>query len=119
MGAAGNPARAIGRQAATRHHTVDMWMEQQVLAPRVQDRDAARLGAQMLWIGSDGAQGLGTGMKRNAIEHALILEGDRRDFLRHCKDHVEIGNRQQFGLPVFQPLRALGSGIFDSVCFYS
>lgn len=81
-------------------------MEQQVLAPRVEDRDASGFGAQMLRIGGDGVQGLGAGPKQDVIDRTLVLEGNRSDLLRNRKHHVEIRNRQQFGLPVFQPLRA-------------
>jgi hypothetical protein len=61
MRAAANPVRAIEKEAAARHHAVDMGMEQQVLASRVQDRDAAGFGAQVFRIGGDGVQGFGAG----------------------------------------------------------
>ena len=42
---------AIGCQATDRHETVEMWMEQQVLAPTVQDGEESDLCAKVLGIG--------------------------------------------------------------------
>ena len=42
---------AIGCQATDWHETVEMGMEQQVLAPTVQDRQESDLGAEVLGIG--------------------------------------------------------------------
>ena len=52
---AGDPALAIGREAAAGYHAVQMRVMQQVLAPGVQDRDEADLGAQVPGVRSDRA----------------------------------------------------------------
>ena len=52
--------------------------------------EEADLGAQVLGIGGDGAQGLGGGAEQNAVDHFLVLVGDGGNLFRHGKDHVEI-----------------------------
>jgi hypothetical protein len=77
----------------------------------VQDGDEADLGAQVLGIGSDGAQGLGAGVEEQIVEGGFVLKGDRRDRLGHGKDDVEvIDPGEQLGLAIFEPLRA-GEGL--------
>ena len=104
-GATGDPARAIRGQTAAWHHAVQMRVIQQVLAPRVQDRDTADFGTEVLRVGGNGAQGIKAGMKQDGVERTLVLKGDRRDFLRDGEDNMEIGNRKQLGLSGLQPLR--------------
>ena len=78
----------------------------QVLAPAVQHRDQADLGAQMFGIGGDRAQRLGRGPEQDRVDHRLVLEGDRRDRRRQREDDMEIGNRQEFVLPRGKPFPA-------------
>ena len=81
-------------------------MLQQGLSPGVQDREETDLGAEVLGIRGDRAQGFGTGMEQDVVERLLVLVGDGRDRLGHGKDDMEILDAvQQLGLPVFQPLR--------------
>ena len=42
---------AIGCKATDRHETVEMWMEQQVLTPTMQDREESDLCPKVLGIG--------------------------------------------------------------------
>jgi len=61
-GAAGDPT-SIGREAAARHDAMDVRVMGQGLAPAMQDRDHADLGAEMFGIGADGADRLGRGLE--------------------------------------------------------
>ena len=81
-----------------------MRMMLQVLAPGVQHGDQPDLGAEMLGIGGDDAQRLGRRLEQDAVDDGLVLEGDLGDRRRHGEDDVEVGHRQQLGLPVRQPL---------------
>jgi hypothetical protein len=81
-------------------------MMEEALSPGVQHRDHADLGAQMLGIGGDGAHRLGCRLEQDVVDDRLVLQRDRRDRRGHREHHVEVGDRQQFGLPVGQPLRA-------------
>ena len=56
-------------------------MMEQILPPRVQDREKADLGPQMLGVGGDGGQGLGRGAEQHAIDELFVLVGNGRDLL--------------------------------------
>src|SRR3979411_2625639 len=49
---AGDPARAIGREAATRNDAMDVGMMHQRLSPGVEDGDAADRTAEPAWVGA-------------------------------------------------------------------
>ena len=103
---AGDPARAVGRDATARHDAMEVGMIVKVLAPAVQHRDEADLGAEMLGIGGDRAQRLGRRPEQDGVDHRLVLEGDRGDLGRQREHHVEIGNRQKLGLARGEPVLA-------------
>src|SRR4051794_20744950 len=71
-------ARAAGDEAsvrpdpAPRHDAVDVRVMGERLPPRVQDRDHPGLGAQMLRIGADGADGLGRGLEQDVVDDGLF-----------------------------------------------
>ena len=83
---------------------MQMRMVQQVLPPRVENREEADFGAEMFGIGSNGPEGLGGGPEENAIDGPLVLEGDIGNLFRHRKDDVKILGFQNLRLPVFDPL---------------
>lgn len=85
---------------------MQMRVMQHGLPPGVKDGDEADLGAQVLGIGSDRAQGLGSGVKQDFVDHGLVLVGDRGDFLGQREDYVEIVSGNELGLAILQPLRA-------------
>src|SRR5215472_6633464 len=64
--------------------------------------------AEMLGIGRDRDQGLGSDFQQQVIDDRLILIGDVGDWSRQGEHDMEIGHRQEFGLAVGQPF--LGSG---------
>ena len=68
---------AVGGHAAAGHDTVHVRMMQQVLAPGVQHREEADLGAQVLGVGGDRAQRLGGGAEQHVVDDGLVLVGDR------------------------------------------
>ena len=70
-------------------------MMQQRLAPGVQHGDEADVSAEMLGVGGDGPEGSGGGSEQGAIDFALVLQRQRRQFRRQGEDDVEIGDRQQ------------------------
>ena len=49
---------------------------------------------------------LGGGPEQEVVDDGLVLEGDVGDLGRQREDDVEVGDRQQFGLALGQPLRA-------------
>jgi hypothetical protein len=78
----------------------------QVLAPGVEDCDATDLGTEMPGVGGDGAQRLGGCTEQDGVDRRLVLEGDSRDLGRQSEHNMEIGYRQELGLPVGEPLGA-------------
>jgi hypothetical protein len=88
--AAGDPAAPIGRQATTGDDAMEMGMVDQRLPPGVEDGEEADLGAQMLRVGGNRAQGLGGRPEEDPVDHRLILHGDLGDRLGHGEDDVEI-----------------------------
>jgi hypothetical protein len=71
----------------------------------VQDREEADLGTEMLRIGGDRPQGIGGGGEEQVVDDGLVLMRDGSDFLRKSEDDVKVGNRKQFSLAIFYPLR--------------
>ena len=59
----------------------------------------------MLGVGRDGLQGFCRGLEENAVDHLLVLVGDRGDLFRHGEDHMKIRDLEKFGLPLLDPLR--------------
>ena len=78
----------------------------EVLAPGVKHSDHADLGAQLLRIGGGHPQSFGRGLEYDRIDRRLVLECDLGHLSRHGEDQVEVGNRQQLGLTLGQPLGA-------------
>ena len=98
---------AIRGDAATRYNAMHVWMMQQILPPRVQDRDEADFGTEMSGVGRDRAQRLGAGAKQHVVEHAFVLVRESRDGFGKREDDMEVlGLGKQLGLPAFKPLRA-------------
>jgi hypothetical protein len=83
---------------------MDMWMVLQGLAPGMENHGGAELRAEMLGIGGDGGEGLGGRTEQNRIDECLVLKGDLANRRRQGEDDMEVGHRQQLGLPLREPL---------------
>src|SRR5882672_8913598 len=79
-------------------------------APRVQYQGCADLCAEMSGIGGNGAQGFGGYIKQQAVDHRLVVPGDRADCRRQGEDHVVVLHGQQIGLTRLEPA-ARGAGL--------
>jgi hypothetical protein len=51
--------------------------------------EKADLGAQMLGIGSDGGQGLGSGSDENAVDELFVLVSDGSDWFGNREDDMK------------------------------
>jgi hypothetical protein len=67
-GPACDPPLAVWRQDTTRDDAVHVRMVRQCRAPGMQNQRRANLRAQMLWIGGDGAQGLGGNIVQRPVD---------------------------------------------------
>jgi len=73
------------------------------LAPGVQHRDKADLGAEVTRVRRDGAQGRGRAAEQDVVDDAFVLQPDGGDRLGHGEDDMEVRHRQQISLAGFQP----------------
>src|SRR5262245_34907506 len=81
-------------------------MKQQVLSPTVKHGEETDLSPQTLRIRGDGDESLARRAEENAINHSLVLEGDRGDLLRDSEYNMKIRHLQELSLAVLNPLRA-------------
>ena len=98
-----NPAGVVRRDAAAWNNTVDVWMKQQVLPPRVQDAKETNLCAKMFRVSSDLEKRLRHRAKQEVIEFDLILQDQRVQFMRQSEHDMKISRRQQFLLSGSDP----------------
>ena len=102
-GPTGDPLLTVWRQVATGHDAMDVWMMRERLPPGMQHHRRADLGAEVFGIGSDRLQRRGGGLEQQRIDDGLVLVGDGRDRRRQRENDMEILDRQQVGLPRFEP----------------
>ena len=105
VGAPLDPSGAIERKSAAGDDAMDVRVVGQRLPPSVQDGQAADLRSEPARIGGQRGHGLDDALEQDRIDGGLVLEGDGRDRRGQREHDVEIGNRQQFGLAIRQPLR--------------
>ena len=60
--------------------------------------------AEVLRVGSDGDERLGRRLEQQAVDDGLVLPGDGGDWCRQGEHDMEVGNRQQLGFPLGEPL---------------
>jgi hypothetical protein len=70
----------------------------------VEDGGQADARAQMLRVGGDREQRVGGGSEQEVVDGGLVLERDRADRRRQSKDDVIVGDRQEFGFALGEPL---------------
>ena len=73
-------------------------------APAVEHGGGANTSAEVLRIGGDREQRLGSRAEQQVVDDRLVLVGDRSDLGRQCEDYVEIADRQQIGLARRKPI---------------
>ncbi len=83
---------------------MQMRMEKQVLSPTVKYGEKTDLGAQMLGIGSDGRQGLGSGSEEYAVDEIFVLVSDGSNLFGNGEDDMKIVCVENFGRSFFNPL---------------
>ena len=83
---------------------MQMRMKKQVLSPTVKYSEKADLGAQMLGIGSDGRQGLGSGSEEYAVDEIFVLVSDGSNLFGNREEDVKIVRVENFGGSFFNPL---------------
>ena len=69
----------------------------------MQHQGGPDLCAQMFGIGSNRAECFGSDLKQETIDHCLVSVSDGADRRRQGEYHMVILDRQQIGLPGFEP----------------
>ena len=100
-----NPA-SIWCDTAARHEAMGMRMMRQGLAPGMENGDHPGLGTKMLRVGADETDRLGCRLEQDVVDHRLVLQRDGGHGRRHGENDMEIGERQQIGLAIREPLGA-------------
>ena len=72
----------VWSQSTCGQHAVDMGMVLQTLIPGVEHAEETDLRAKMPGIASDLKQSLSAGLKKQVINHQLVLLGQRGHFTR-------------------------------------
>src|SRR5260370_33231550 len=83
---------------------MQMRMEKQVLSPTVKCGEKADLGSQMLGIGSDGGQGLGSGSGQNGGDEIFVLVSNGSDRFGNREDDMKIVRLENVGCSFLDPL---------------
>src|SRR6202035_779261 len=92
---AGDPAGAVGGEAAARHDAMQVRMEMQVLTPGVQHGEEADGSAEVSGIGGDGEQSFRSCLKQDGIDLSRVLKCQAADLLWKREHDVEVRNGQQ------------------------
>ena len=69
-----NPLSVVWREPSAWNDTMQMWMEQQILSPGVQNAEEADVGAQVFRIASDLQKRLRHSSEQEVVEFDLVLE---------------------------------------------
>src|SRR5580692_10431541 len=106
----GDPAAAIGGEAATGHDAMQVRMKMQVLTPSVQHGKEADGSTKVPGVGGDGEESFRSSLKQDGIDLSWILKCQATDLPWKSERDVEVRNGQQLRLPVGEPLGA-GRGL--------
>src|SRR5258708_20239152 len=90
-------------------------MMQQFLVPGVQNTEEADLGVEVLGVSGNLDESLGATAEQQRVNHFLVLESERRQFVGQSEVHVGIVRRQEFGAARRQPAVACLALAFRAV----
>ena len=77
----------------------------QGLAPGMQDREEADVGAEMPRIACHGQEGVGHGLKQARIEGTRVLQHQRAEGMREREHHMEVGDVEELRFAGGKPRR--------------
>lgn len=100
----GTPLPARNREAAARHHAMDVRMERQRLSLGVKHAQAAGLDLESAVSNVDECSTCGS--EQQVVEDARGMQSKDVEPLGHGEDHVEIGHGKQLGTASLEPSSA-------------
>jgi hypothetical protein len=80
-----------------------------------EDGEEAEVGSEVFGAGGNREKRFGDGAKQDVVCHFFVVKGDLRDGFRQREDGVEVLCRQEFFLPVLEPLQTLCTLAFGAV----
>src|SRR5258708_37961703 len=86
---------ASERESAGGHDTVHVRVLFEFLIPGVEHTEEADLGAEMFGIASDCEESCGTGLQQEMVQEFLVLQGERRQFMRQGKDNMDVARGEK------------------------
>src|SRR6266849_11033951 len=75
----------------------------ELLVPGMQHAEEADLGAETARGARHFEQGFGAGTKQQVVDHLLVLQRERRQFMWECEDHMHVARRQKFTAARLEP----------------
>jgi hypothetical protein len=107
---AADPASSGGIETPGGHDAVQVDVERKILAPRVQDRDDAGLGSEVMRVASELAQRVGRGAEQRGVDESGTPECQRVQPVRQGEDDVDVVHGEELrGLGLEPAL--LGEGL--------
>src|SRR5450755_1946349 len=85
---AGDPAGAVGRDAAARHDAMQVWMQMQILTPGVKHCQEADGSTQQPRVCCGFQQSSRGGVKEDVVNRFGILQRQPANLLRQCEHYV-------------------------------
>src|SRR6266571_7201788 len=82
---------------------MNMGMQAEPLTPGVQHAEETNFRAEVSRVAGDFQKCFRTGAKQQAIEEFLVLQRQRCQLRRKCKDHMDVAGREKFLLPRGDP----------------
>src|SRR4030095_1819454 len=70
-----DPPRMVRRESSPRYDTMQMWMVTEGLTPGMQHCQKTDYSTQMLWVSGYLQQSLRSGLKKQSVNHPLVLKG--------------------------------------------
>ena len=104
--AAGDPAGAVGRDAAAGYDAMQVRVQVQILSPGVKHCQEADGGAQQPRVCCRFQQSSGGGVEEEVVNRFGILQRQPADLLRQGEYYMEVGDWQKLRLPLCKPAGA-------------
>ena len=97
-----------GGNATSRHYTMQVRMQPELLSPGMKNSNHGRLGSQVFMVCSKRFNGLPGGREQGTVKFFVIPGQQFIEGMGQSKDNMIVGNRQQFAFPVQDPSFTVG-----------
>lgn len=98
-----HPLLTVERKTSGRNHAMQVWMQEQVLSPRMEDGEEADAGAEVLGIGGNFERGFRCGFEQQIVQQSGVVSTERIELVRQGEYDMEVRRFQQFLLPRGEP----------------